>query len=123
MPRTRHCAKSQTLDTTSVMSIPLPKQTSILDAAIDHQKDSLKTLESNMETMGDQFADRAVEIVERGLKSSYAKAADRIRAIELPFFVLTDGGSYFASSQSAAVLPQSEIETVEVTACLPLETV
>lgn len=63
-----------------------------------------------MDQMGDEFANRAAEIIEQGIHNSYVKAADRIRAIELPFFGLTGGGSYFASSQNVRNLKSAVSE-------------
>ena len=82
---------------------PFPANSS-LSRPIAHQQHLLDNLETNMEQMGDEFADRAAEIIEQGIQNSYVKAADRIRAIELPFFGLKGSGSYFASSQSVPVL-------------------
>ena len=82
---------------------PVPAISS-LTQPIAHQQHLLENLEINMDQMGDEFADRAAEIIEQGIHNSYVKAADRIRAIELPFFGLKVGGSYFASSQSVPVL-------------------
>ena len=84
-------------------SAQIPSNTS-LSRPIAHQQHLLDNLETNMDQMGDEFADRAAEIIEQGIHNSYVKAADRIRAIELPFFGLKGGGSYFASSQSVPVL-------------------
>ena len=87
----------------------IPPKTS-LSRPIAHQQRLLENLETNMEEMGDEFADRAAEIIEQGIQNSYVKAADRIRAIELPFFGLKGGGSYFASSQSVPVLKSATLE-------------
>ena len=75
---------------------------SALSRPIAHQQELLEDLETSMEEMGDEFADRAAEIIEQGIHNSYVKAADRIKAIELPFFGLKGGGSYFASSRIRA---------------------
>ncbi len=89
--------KKQYGQSSPVPSAPLAKP-------IAHQQNLLENLEINMEQMGDEFADRAAEIIEQGIQNSYVKAADRIRAIELPFFGLKGGGSYFVSSQNVPVL-------------------
>jgi hypothetical protein len=92
---------------------PSPKQPSTqvppdysapLTKPIAHQQHLLENLETNMDQMGDEFANRAAEIIEQGIHNSYVKAADRIRAIELPFFGLKGDGSYFASSRTAPAL-------------------
>ena len=88
---------------------PFPANAS-LSRPIAHQQHLLDNLETNMDQMGDEFADRAAEIIEQGIHNSYVKAADRIRAIELPFFGLKGGGSYFASSQSVPVLKSATPE-------------
>ena len=81
-----------------------------LSRPIAHQQHLLENLETNMDQMGDEFADRAAEIIEQGIQNSYVKAADRIRAIELPFFGLKGGGSYFASSQNVPALKSATPE-------------
>lgn len=81
-----------------------------LTKTIAHQQHLLENLEMNMEVMGDEFADRAAEIIEQGIQNSYVKAADRIRAVELPFFGLTGGGSYFASSRNVRSLKSAASE-------------
>ena len=87
----------------------IPSNTS-LSRPIAHQQALLENLETSMDQMGEEFADRAAEIIEQGIQNSYVKAADRIRAIELPFFGLKGGGSYFASSQSVPVLKSATLE-------------
>ena len=85
----------------SSASVP---ELSALTKPIAHQQHLLENLETNMDQMGDEFANRAAEIIEQGIQNSYVKAADRIRAIELPFFGLKGDGSYFASSRNAPAL-------------------
>ena len=88
---------------TKQQTSPVPP-ISLLTKPIAHQQHLLENLETNMDQMGDEFANRAAEIIEQGIQNSYVKAADRIRAIELPFFGLKGDGSYFASSRTAPAL-------------------
>ena len=81
-----------------------PNYSAPLTKPIAHQQHLLENLETNMDQMGDEFANRAAEIIEQGIQNSYVKAADQIRAIELPFFGLKGDGSYFASSRNAPAL-------------------
>jgi hypothetical protein len=83
---------------------------SSLTKPIAHQQHLLENLETNMDQMGDEFANRAAEIIEQGIQNSYVKAADRIRAIELPFFGLKGDGSYFASSRNVPTLKSAAAE-------------
>lgn len=83
---------------------------SSLTKPIAHQQYLLENLETNMDQMGDEFANRAAEIIEQGIQNSYVKAADRIRAIELPFFGLKGDGSYFASSRNVPALKSAAAE-------------
>ena len=95
--------------TTKQPSAQIPPNTS-LSRPIAHQQNLLDNLETNMDQMGDEFADRAAEIIEQGIQNSYVKAADRIRAIELPFFGLKGGGSYFVSSRNVPSLKSATPE-------------
>ncbi len=87
-----------------------PNYSAPLTKPIAHQQHLLENLETNMDQMGDEFANRAAEIIEQGIQNSYVKAADRIRAIELPFFGLKGDGSYFASSQNVPALKSAAAE-------------
>ena len=99
-------AKKKGFQPNSKRSFNQPSQSSSapLTKPIAHQQHLLENLETNMDQMGDEFANRAAEIIEQGIHNSYVKAADRIRAIELPFFGLKGDGSYFASSRTAPAL-------------------
>jgi hypothetical protein len=87
-----------------------PDYSAPLTKPIAHQQHLLENLETNMDQMGDEFANRAAEIIEQGIQNSYVKAADRIRAIELPFFGLKGDGSYFASSRNVPALKSAVAE-------------
>ena len=94
---------------TKQQASPVPAISS-LTKPIAHQQHLLENLETNMDQMGDEFANRAAEIIEQGIQNSYAKAADRIMAIELPFFGLKGDGSYFASSRNVPALKSATPE-------------
>jgi hypothetical protein len=94
---------------TKQQASPVPAISSLMKP-IAHQQHLLENLETNMDQMGDEFANRAAEIIEQGIQNSYVKAADRIRAIELPFFGLKGDGSYFASSRNAPALKSAAAE-------------
>lgn len=65
---------------------PSEEPSTLLQAAIDRQDQALKQLQQQMTELSDQFADRAVAIVEQGLKDAQTKAEQRIKALILPRF-------------------------------------
>ena len=104
-----HTSRGFTPNSQQTRSAQFPANAS-LSRPIAHQQNLLENLEMNMDQMGDEFADRAAEIIEQGIQNSYVKASDRIRAIELPFFGLKGGGSYFALSRNVPALKSATPE-------------
>ncbi|OUC16067.1 MAG: hypothetical protein B0A82_03560 [Alkalinema sp. CACIAM 70d] len=70
---------------------PSEEPSTLLQAALDRQDQALKQLQQQMNDLSDQFADRAVAIVEQGLRDAQTKAEHRIKALILPRFFGSGG--------------------------------
>ena len=100
-----------------------PRQTQIVTPTnpiakhVEHQQTLLNSLDATMDRVGDEFADRAVEIIEKGIQSGYNKAFHRIQSIELPFFDWAASGSFFGQSTNEnPFLNQTHSDVIEVAA-------
>jgi hypothetical protein len=117
MPRTKHCAKSytptpvsdmsiepdtldesidpttdrQNPDTAPVMSDELFNPKSVLQSAKTIQEAALVELQQQMNDLTTSFSDRAVAIVEEGMRNCFFVASSRIRQIQLPDWIMSDG--------------------------------
>lgn len=119
MPRTKHCAKRynpdpvssmsiqpdnldesiepttdrQNPDTAPVMSDSLsnPTSESVLKTAKTLQDAALVDLKRQMDDLQTSFADRAVAIVEEGMRDCFFVASNRIRQIQLQDWIMSDG--------------------------------
>lgn len=82
---------------------------SILQSAIEQQERELAELEYRMTLLSEQYAQRARDIVARGLETGRRKAHDRILNIDLADF-FGDGGSLPPPIETFPALPQSPEE-------------
>jgi hypothetical protein len=83
----------QTPDTAPVMSDELFNSTakSVLQSAKTIQEAALVELQQQMNDLTTSFSDRAVAIVEEGMKNCFFVASNRIRQIQLPDWIMSDG--------------------------------
>lgn len=86
---------------------PSGEPATLLQAALDRQDQALKQLQQQMNDLSDQFADRAVAIVEQGLKDAQTKAEQRIKALILPRF-FGSGGTVSPSLPPADSQPDEQ---------------
>ena len=70
---------------TQIPSEPIDRLT-ILQAAKERQEKELADLQTQIDTLSEDFATRAESIVRQGLYRSYSRARQRIGAIDLSFF-------------------------------------
>lgn len=64
---------------------------SVLQSAKAIQEASLAELRSEMDALTKAFADRAVAIVQEGMKNCFFVASQRIRQINLPDWIMSNG--------------------------------
>ena len=65
---------------------PIDSSSQLLAAARAKQETDLADLQSSMDALSSEFANRAEAIVRSGLQNSYSQARERIGAIDLSFF-------------------------------------
>jgi hypothetical protein len=64
---------------------------SVLESAKATQEKALSELQKQMTDLTNSFADRAVAIVEEGMKECFFVASSRIQQIHLPDWIMSDG--------------------------------
>ncbi len=78
----------------------------LLQAAKLRQQKELDDLQSQLDTLSEEFATRAAAIVEAGLNHSYQLARQKIGAIDLSFF---DSGEELSPPIEVPALASSEV--------------
>ena len=83
----------QNPDAASAMSDSVFNTTSksVLQSAKAIQDAALIDLQQQMDALKTSFADRAVAIVEEGMRDCFFVASTRIRQIQLPDWIMSDG--------------------------------
>ena len=82
----------------------LQAPSSILQAAKLRQQKELDDLQTQIDTLSEEFATRAAAIVEQGLTHSYQLARQKIGAIDLSFFDSGDAPETINLLASAALV-------------------
>lgn len=131
MPRTKHCANRHNPNPASDMSInpdtfdesiePTTNRQnpdsepgmsdelfnstskSVLESAKTIQDKALSELQTQMNDLTNSFADRAVAIVEEGMRECFFVASNRIRQIQLPDWIMSDGETLEGSIETIAL--------------------
>lgn len=78
----------------------------LLAAARDRHDRELADLQTQLDTLSEEFAAKAESMVRQGLSHSYQKARQRIGAIDLSFF---DSGDVLAPETINALPPAVEV--------------
>jgi vacuolar-type H+-ATPase subunit H len=90
MPRTRHDPpRPQTLDSEGVGEMqaePMPENSHLLRSARQQMEDELTQLQTTLDSLSDDYADRAETMVRDWLHQCRNKAKSRISAIDLADF-------------------------------------